>query len=272
MAQLLVELGANIKQNSGNNTNPLVIAIVNNHFEVAMFLLNKGADPNATDSYGRAALFAAVDTRNLDHARYYPDPKPETGDTLELIKALLAQGANPNARTNKTPIRGWQQLDASWVNFDGQTPFLRAALSGDISVMRLLLEKGADPNLATNQGTTPLMAAAGVNWVIAQTYSRSDSEYLEAVKLCVAQGADVNSANSNGFTALHGAANRGSDAIIEYLASKGAKVDAKEKESRTPLTFAEGVFLAVNPPSNHPSTIALLKHLMGTQTSADNQQ
>jgi uncharacterized protein len=262
MAQLLLELGADVKQNSGNNTSPLVIAIVNNHLELALFLLNKGADPNATDSYGRAALFAAIDTRNLDHARYYPEPKPDELDSL------LAHGANPNARASKTPIRGWQQLDASWVNFDGQTPFVRAALSGDVTVMRLLLEKGADPKIATDQGTTALMAAAGVNWVVAQTYSRSEREYLEAVQLCVDQGLDVNASNSNGFTAMHGAANRGSDAIIEYLALKGAKVDAKDKESRTPLTFAEGVFLAVNPPSTHPSTIALIKRLMGNQTTA----
>ena len=48
----------------------------------------------------------------------------------------------------------------------GQTPFLRAALSGDLAVMKLLLEKGADPNTPTVSGTTALMAAAGVNWVV----------------------------------------------------------------------------------------------------------
>ena len=49
------------------------------------------------------------------------------------------------------------------MDFTGQTPFLRAALSADLAVMRLLLDKGADPNIATFAGTTPLMAAAGVN-------------------------------------------------------------------------------------------------------------
>ena len=59
------------------------------------------------------------------------------------------------------------------MDFTGQTPFLRAALSGDTTTMRLLVQRGADPNLATLAGTTPLMAAAGVNWVVAQTYTES---------------------------------------------------------------------------------------------------
>ena len=69
------------------------------------------------------------------------------------------------------PVHGLMQFDGSWVNFDGQTPFIRAALSGDIEVMRLLLQHGADPNIATAQGSTALMAAAGINWIPAQTYT-----------------------------------------------------------------------------------------------------
>ena len=73
--------------------------------------------------------------------------------------------------------------DLSWVNFIGQTPFLRAAMSGDTTTMKLLLAHGADPNIATEEGTTPLMAAAGINWVVAQTYTESEEAILNAVKL-----------------------------------------------------------------------------------------
>jgi hypothetical protein len=61
-----------------------------------------------------------------------------------------------------------------------------------------------------------------------------------------------------------GAANRGFDEMIKLLASNGAKLDAKDKQGRTPMSYAEGVFLAVNPAVNKPTTIALLKQLMGT--------
>jgi len=182
---------------------------------------------------------------------------------MDLIKALLAKGANPNAQVNTTPVRGFMQGSASWVSFDGQTAFIRAALAGDVTLMRLLLENGADPNIKTNEGSTALMAVAGVNWVVSQTYSRSEEEYLEAAKLCLERGADVNATNSQGFTALHGAANKGFDSMIKLLAAHRANLDAKDKQGRTPMTFAEGVFLAVQPPVRKPATIALLQELMG---------
>jgi ankyrin repeat protein len=155
------------------------------------------------------------------------------------------------------------QFDASWVNFDGQAPFLRAALAGDIDLMRLLLANGADPNIKTTQGTTALMAASGINWIPGQTYSHSEEEYVEAVKLCLERGADVNSANSLGLAAIHGAANRGWVSIIQILADHGAKLDVKDIAGRTPMIFAQGIFLAVRPPEAKPKAIALLKQLMG---------
>ena len=44
---------------------------------------------------------------------------------------------------------------------------------------------------------------------------------------------------------------------------KGAKLDVKDKEGRTPLTWAEGVFLATHPAEPKPASIALIKTLIG---------
>jgi uncharacterized protein len=267
MMRLLLDRGADLGKSSGNHTSPLLIALLNGQVGMATELLDRGADPNAADDYHRAALFAAIDLRNFNHEKY-TDLPTDGRDPLPLIKLLLEKGGDPNLRTNTVPVHGLMQFDASWVNFDGQTPFVRAALSGDIEVMRLLLASGADPNIATTQGTTALMAAAGINWIPGQTYSHSEADYVAAVKLCLERGADVNESNSLGFTAMHGAANRGWESVIQILADHGARLDVKDKEGRTPMTFAEGIFLAVRPPVRKPEAIALLKRLTGSEVAA----
>src|SRR5207244_6847197 len=136
-----------------------------------------------SDFWGRTALWAAVDVRNMD-LDHGIDTVVDRSPALDLISALLKHGANPNARTREVPPgRRWLYSlgDVSWVDFTGQTPFIRAALSADTAAMRVLFGYGADPNLATPAGTTPLMAAAGVNWVVAQTYTESPQGRLDAV-------------------------------------------------------------------------------------------
>ncbi|HEY7389121.1 MAG TPA: ankyrin repeat domain-containing protein [Bryobacteraceae bacterium] len=264
MVRLLLDHGADINQASGNHTSPLIVALLNGQLGLATELLSRGADPNAADDYHRGPLFAAIDLRNFNHDKY-ADLPTDGRDPLDLIKALLDKGANPNQRTDTVPVHGLMQFDASWVNFDGQTPFIRAALSGDIEVMRLLLAHGADPNIATKQGSTALMAASGINWIPGQTYSHSEADYVEAVKLCLERGADVNATNSLGMMAMHGAANRGWESIIQILADHGSKLDVKDIGGRTPMIFAQGIFLAVRPPEAKPKAIALLKKLLAAQ-------
>jgi uncharacterized protein len=264
MMRLLLDRGASLKESSGNHTTPLLIALLNGQVAMATELLNRGADPNAADDYHRAALFAAIDLRNFNHEKY-GDLPTDGIDPLDFIKSLLKKGADPNLKTDTVPVHGLMQFDASWVNFDGETPFVRAALSGDIEVMRLLLENGADPNIATTQGSTALMAASGINWIPGQTYTRSEADYVEAVKLCLDRGAPVNAANSLGLTAMHGAANRGWVSIMKMLADHGSELEPKDKQGRTPMVFAQGIFLAVRPPVAKPEAIALLKKLTSAQ-------
>jgi ankyrin repeat protein len=106
-----------------------------------------------------------------------------------------------------------------------------------------------------------------VNWVVAQTYTESPQALIDAVKLCLERGADVNATNSMGLTALLGAANRGSNDIIELLVQRGARLDVKDREGRTALRWAEGVFLAAVGAERKPKTIALLEDLSARSKS-----
>jgi ankyrin repeat protein len=265
-ARLLVAAGADVKLADPNEINPLLMSILNDHLEVARFLLDHVADVNTPDFWGRTPLWAAVDVRNMD-LDHGVDKGVDRAPVYDFIKLLIDRGANVNARTKEYhPGRRWLYSlgDVSWVDMTGQTSFLRAALSGDTKVMRLLLERGADPNIPTLAGTTPLMASAGVNWTVAQTYTVSKEALLEAVRICLELGADVNAVNSMGLTAVMGAANRGSDDLIQYLVEKGARLDVKDAVGRTPIAWAEGVFLASVGAERKPSTVALLDKLKGS--------
>jgi ankyrin repeat protein len=236
--------------------------------DVAQLLLDAGADVNAADWYGETPLWAAVDVRNLEFGRDGND-RGVREEAFSLIERLLEDGANPNARTHEYSHERRFILvvvgSVAWVDLTGQTPFLRAAAAGDVEIMRLLLAHGADPNIATDAGTTPLMVAAGVNWAVAETFDLGNDALLEAVKLAHSLGNDVNAVNSMGIAAIHGAANRGANDVIEYLAANGAKLDVADEQGRTPLDWAEGVFLATHPPVRKPDTIALLERLLAEQ-------
>lgn len=274
IARMLLEAGADVNQVEANKVSPLLIAIANDHLNLAQFLLSKGADVNASDYWGRTPLWTALDVRDLDYDRNL-EQHSDRAAGLEMMQTLLNRGAKVNARIAEVPpIRRWVLpiSDISWVDFTGETPFLRAALAGDVTVMRLLLEHGADPSIATFSNTTALMAAAGVNWSVGQTYTDSKANLLEAVKLCLEKGADVNAVNTMGFTALTGAVNRGSDDIVEFLVNRGARTDVKDNEGRTLQEWAEGVFLATVPPERKPSTIALLQKLAGGQAGSGKAQ
>jgi uncharacterized protein len=269
VVSLLIEAGADVNAKEANGIWPLLMAISNNNMAAARFLLERGSTVNGQDWYGRSPLWEAVNVRNLYVHNATFRNGIDRAPLLELIKTLLGAGADVNARTRETPPFRHHLLEITgsleWVDFTGQTPFLTAALAGDVTVMKLLLEHGANPRIDTFEGTSPLMAAAGVNWVLAQTWTEGPEQLLAAVKLCHELGMPVNQANSMGITALHGAANRGSESIIRYLVEQGADLTAQDKQHRSALDWAKGVFLATHPAEPKPGSIALITELLKSQ-------
>jgi uncharacterized protein len=233
-AKLLLAAGANPNDVAANGMSPLVLASFSGHGNVAALLLNKDANPNAANT-GYAALDAAV----------------LRGDT-ELVKALLAYGANPNSRITKGTAITREGED--WVlptPMVGATPFFLAAKFLETGIMKDLAKAGADLQLGTKDGTTPLMAVAGIGWGggvdrrgrdttgAADPVIHDEKLALEAANLAVDLGADVNAANDAGDTALHGAAAKGYEDVVRLLVSKGAFLEAKNKRGRTPLAVAK---------------------------------
>jgi ankyrin repeat protein len=254
----LVEAGVDVNQANGDKLSPMVTAIMNGHLDLAKYLLDHGADPNLVGLSGLTALYATIDVQWVPKT-WFPQPSVEQEKVtyLDLMKALLDRGANVNASIGeKLWFRSFTN-DYTWVDTAGSTSFWRAAQSSDLPAMKLLVEHGADAKLANKAGETPLMAAAGIGW--AWNWSvRAPYPAVDAVKYCVELGNDVNAADNRGYTALHGAAFLGDNAMVNYLASKGAKTDVKSKAGDSTADMANGPTRFGQP---HPDTVALLEKL-----------
>jgi uncharacterized protein len=272
-ARVLADAGADLNLADPDGITPMVNTIINGHYDVARFLLDKGADPNLADKTGRAALYAAVDMHTMPASnRPAPNESDNEITSLDLIRSLIAHGATVNTQLKtQQPYRTKVDRGNDTMLTTGTTPLLRAAKAGDTVVIALLLEKGADPKLATRNGITAVMAAAGLGTKEEDTVGRkkTEKEAIDSIDLCLKAGADVNSVDSRGQTAMHGAAQKGWNQIVQYLADHGAKLDVKDKKGLTPLDAAMGLAGGLGFDNTtgevHESTAALLRQLMAGQ-------
>ena len=210
------------------------------HESLALFLLERAADPNVPDSIGRTALHAAVETGKAD-----------------LVKALLEHGADPNARFTRAPFV-FKGDFISYGRYVGATPLWLAAAARvpDPGILRAIAAAGGDPGMPADDGTTPLMAAVGV--VLNEARQPTDIQSIELVTLLVGMDIDLNAVDRRGRTAMHGAARLAKNAIVEVLAENGARVDIADGRGLTPLDVG-----TVSRPL-HPDTERLLRRLGAT--------
>ena len=283
IGEMLIAAGAPVDRD-GEGPAPLVSAIDHARVEFARFLLGLGAKPDFIMRNGNTPLGAAIAIGGRQRG-YDPDAVVrEPPGKLDLIRELIAAGADVNRRRGAPEVgsrvysadgqasgidRGPTDPDNFGVarSLTGASPFWIAARKADVTLMQLLLEHGADPTVATDDGTTPLMAAAGLGHA-GDRYEKfwSSGAALEAVKFLVALGADVNAANEAGFTALHGAAFVGADAAADHLIEHGADLNAQDFIDRTPYRIAQGHKGGGMSFVSRPSTVALLERL-GANTS-----
>ncbi len=228
------------------NLDAFLLAASNAHFELAAYLLDRGANPNAAPR-GWTALHLASWVRKMGEAGSNDPPPQGSGNmtSLEFVKALVAHGADVNAKVTARRL----PVGSSQLNFVGATPFFLAARTADLELMRLLVDLGADAKIATADGTTPLMVAAGVGSALPGEEPGTESEALDAVKMTLALGGDVNAIDATGNTAMHGAAYKHLPAIVRFLGSAGARSEIwnrPNKDGFTPIQIAAGIQRGMN--------------------------
>lgn len=268
---VLAKAGADVNAADPDGYTPLIFALMNGHYDAAGALVDAKADPNLAHKSGVTPLYSAVDDHTMPESNR-PSPKEIDNDrtSFDIIKALVAAGANVNVQLKaQQPYRTKLDRGVDTMLGAGTTPLIRAAKAGDAVVVKFLLEKGADAKLAGRNGVNPLMAAAGIGTKEEDATGRhkTAADMIETIKLLLAAGVDINAVETtNSRTALHGAALQGYDAVVKFLVDSGAKLDAKDKNGKTPLDMATGAAGSAGFDGSavvlHESTAKLIKQLM----------
>jgi ankyrin repeat protein len=291
-ARALVDGGVDVNLVSpGDHASPLLTAVINGHFDLAAYLLEKGADPNLASDAGVAPLYAVVNVQWAPIAAY-PQPRAylqQSRGYLDMLKLLLDRGADPNARVKRKVWYSGYNFDQSGVDESGATAFWRAAYAADVAAMKLLVSYGADPSIRTMKlfsrrgpedpaagadktglppipiggpNATPLHAAAGPGYATGfagNSHHVAPGGMLPAVKYLVEElGADVNAVDADGNTIVHHAASRGDTEMIKFLVSKGADVKKVNRAGQTTIDVANGPVQRTQP---YPETIKYLETL-----------
>jgi ankyrin repeat protein len=231
-----------------------MLAIDNEHNDVAKLLLDRGANANVWDWWGRTALYIAVDRKeaNATPGRGGRGGAPASRvSSMDIINALLAADVDVNTQLNMhRPSRGGNSgRFGDPLLSTGCTPLLRATMANDMEVVKALLAKGASPNI-NDMGFTPFLIAAGVTpgGRGGSGGSGGSAPNTALLDLLIQHGADVNTqvtgtksysmrvsrapSTNEGMTALHAAAQTGRLDMVRYLLDKGANPDILDSNGK----------------------------------------
>lgn len=147
----LLDAGAPLESKNQYGATPLYLAVFNGHTEVALFLLEKGANPNVTDTFYKSSI--------LDSALQK--------DRAEIVKALIARGVPVSARQLNMVVGGGeiptlQALLTAPFKPEDLTAALRAALQEKKEAAATVLRKaGAAEPKVVNVSKETLASYAG---------------------------------------------------------------------------------------------------------------
>ena len=201
----LVDRGANLNARCGDWGTmfegqvwwtPLHAAIYNDHPDIAVLLLEGGADPETRSSKDHTALGMA-----------------SFRGQANVVRSLIDRGADLNAKS-----KDWDQYG----NKVAGAPLNMAIKKNRQDIVLLLLEGGADTEIRRSWDETPL-------------YVASRYGYVDIVRQLISHGADLNAESFFGPTALHGASENGRAEISRILLEHGANPNALDIEDRTAL-------------------------------------
>ena len=207
IALLLLECGANPEIRSNLDQTALCMASSRGHADVVRSLIYHGADLNAksADSFGMEYMYPPP------RVKWTPICAAIYKERRDIVPLLLECGANPEIRSSRD-----------------ETALYVASSGGCADIVWQLIRYGADPNAECK--TFDYYTCDDVKWTplhVASCHGRS-----EIASVLLEYGANPNALDNLGRTPLHMASK---NTVVELFLEYGVNVDVRDKEGWTPL-------------------------------------
>jgi uncharacterized protein len=278
--EALIGAGADVNVPTPEGVTPLMLALDNQHNDVAKLLLVRSANPHVWDWWGRTALYIAIDRRETARASKHP-----LDSSMEIINMLLAAGVDPNTQLNMhRPSRGGNSgRFGDPLLSTGCTPLLRATMGNDMEVVQALLAKRASANI-NDMGMTAFLVAAGFGGGrgFGGQAGASGVANIALMDVLLQHGADVNAqvtgtktysmriarapSTNEGMSALHIAAQSGRADVVRFLLDKGANAGIVDTNGHKPIDLV-GVSPAPAKTAPNPANLAEIRELLRDSVS-----
>src|SRR5262249_26101815 len=214
--KLLLERGAEGKRHSGKL---LTLAVVMNRVDLVKLLIEHGADVE------RAGFLGPLD----DAERPVADLLIANGKKVPAW--MLPRACRPDVSSNELH-RVTVLLDYGACIDDrgrsGLTALHYAVRGGKLPLIELLLERGAQANALDENGLTPLLH-------LSKTPSQADP--IPVMELLAASGANVDARDEKQGTLLMYFARQGKAEPVQWLLTRGADPNARNKNGKTAADF-----------------------------------
>jgi len=253
--------GVDVNVKDPRGMTPLHFATGWDHKESVELLIDADADVNAKDDEGRTPLDLATRLTSWTHVRRKRTEiaallRKHGGKTAKPSISIHKAAETGNIEAVKQHLAAGMDVDAR--DAEDKTPLQHAAFWRHKEIVELLIAKGADLNAKDEEGGTALdWAILSKRTEIADLLRKHGGKHgtirgavrggdIEAVKEFLADGGGLQDRAPGGRTYLHHAAyysrdwDRGHKEIVELLIDKGADVNAKDVNGKTPLDEAKG--------------------------------
>ena len=228
---LLLDAGAAIEHCSQSGNTALLYAAMTWRPAAMCALLERGADPLATNEEGDSFIDLVRDHYGLGEGATLPRQPAALADYIarreaEPLQALFHLADNPGVALPDAMKLPSCASDLNVPGYDGRPVLLHAAGAQNAEMVKVLVDRGADVHVADANGLTALHLAAA---------SPEDGRVQPMVSGLLAAGAHVHAQNVYGMTPLFTAASK---AAVDLLLDAGAALEHRDRLGNTALTNA----------------------------------